>query len=452
MAGAPSTTMRALLAVSVPVAVGQFALVAMSLIDSAMVGRLGPAPLAAVSLGNVVTFTPTVFALGLLMAGAPLVAQNHGAGRDARCGAVLAQCLRLAVGLGVLLAVVLVASRPVIGLLTPDPVVASEAYRYVLWRTPGIVAYLLAMAYRIFLDGLGITRPGMVVTLAADVVNAACDALLVFGYLGVPAMGIAGAGLGGSIARIFLLVCLAALAHQPEHRRHGVGLAGWRAADAGLTRTLVRMGAPTAIQLGAEVAAFGGFAVMMGFVSTETQAAHHIAITLASSSFMIAMGFSAGATVLVGRSVGRGDLAGAARSGMQALWLNSACMGASALLFMVAPAALAHLFTPNTAVVAQAVVLIRFAAAFQLVDGAQAVLAGALRGAGDTFAPMVISLVMHWVAGIPLAWLFGVEWGRGGPGVWGAMTAMLTVLAGVLWLRWRGGRWRHIGFLDASPR
>jgi len=411
----------------------------MGLVDTAILGRYHPDALAGAGIGNALTFAIMCIGMGVVLGLDPLIAQALGAGEAARTPALVRDGVRVALRWGLALTLVLVATPLVLGLAGVEPAVADEARIYVYARALGVAPFLCQVALRAFLQAHGRTTPLIVAVLVGNVINALLDWVLVFGDAGLADLGLPGVGLPalGAIgaAAATTLVTLATVALYARTVRMIVAELGEThpaVAPPPATREIVRIGLPIGLQLLAEVAAFALVAVLAGRLGGTPAAAHQVAIQLASVSFSITVGIGSAAAVRVGLCVGQGDHRAARHAGLVSLGLAAAVMVTSALVFVLAAGPLAAIFTDRHAVVAAAIPLVQIAAVFQLSDGAQAVAAGALRGAGDTRAAFVANLIGHYAVGIPVALGLGFVVGMGAPGLWWGLSAGLTGTAVVL--------------------
>lgn len=428
-----------------PVVVTQLGLMAMGIVDAVMVGPLGSAALAATSVGNGVFFTAAVFCMGVVMALDPMIAQAAGAGRYDRVGALVWQGIWVGLLMGVPLTLLFRESREVFVLLEQPPEVAQLASDYLGWRCFGATPFLVFVAFRALLNGMEDTLPIMYMTLVANLINAAVDWLFIYGKFGLPAMGVGGAGLATSVVRFGLLVAVVFYVLRARGlRRCRLGFAGperatiWR---------LTRLGTPIGAQLAIELAVFGVTAILAGWLGTQPQAAHQIAISLASLTFMVPLGLSTAASVRVGRHIGAGVWAAAMHAGKVALGLGAFTMGGAALCFLVIPEPLASIFSPEPEVLVLAGQLLMIAAAFQIFDGVQVVGQGCLRGAGDTRTALYTNLAAHWLVGIPFGYLLAFEFGLGVHGLWWGLTLSLGLVALTLTTMFLRGGWKKLARL-----
>jgi MATE family multidrug resistance protein len=427
--------LRALVELAAPLAVAQVGNHAMTLVDTAMVGRLGAEALGGVGIGSGILLTLSLLGLGCVLGMDAPVAQALGAGDERRARRVLWHGLRLALFTGVPLAILLALSPVLLQPCGVEPRTAVEVRLYLYGRTPNVVTFLLFNALRSYLQAKGATRPVIVAMLVANVANFVGNYLLIYGDrglawlhlrpIGLPALGVMGSGSSSSIASALSVVLLAravqALPAPDDPAR--------RAADPELLRRVLGLGVPVGLQLMAEVGVFAIAGVLAGRMSARAVAAHQVAMTLSSLTFTVTVGIGAAASVRVGRHIGAGDTPAAQRAGKLALLSAVAFMGCSATLFFALPGELARALTDDPSVVRAAVPLILIAAAFQISDGLQSVAAGALRGAGDARAPLWANVVGHYAVGLPIAVALAFPLHLGAPGLWWGLLGGLTAVA-----------------------
>jgi MATE family multidrug resistance protein len=285
-------------------------------------------------------------------------------------------------------------------------------------------------------------RPRIVLWLSIGGIlfNALISWALIFGHFGLPALGLVGSGIGSTIT--WLIMCgalIAVIATDRQFRRFHL-LGRWWQFDRQRTIAMVKLGWPIGATMGLEIGVFALAAYFMGWIGAPTVAAHAVALQLAALTFMVPLGLGQAATVRVGRALGRADEAGIARAGWTAWVLGVLFMGSMALVMWSIPRELITLFLkdipPNAVTIALAVSFLRVAAAFQLVDGAQVIGAGMLRGLHDTRWPLMFALVGYWVVGLGIgAWLaFAADWK--GVGIWVGLASGLAAVAALILLRW----------------
>jgi MATE family multidrug resistance protein len=417
-----------------PNSVGMLGLMGMSVVDTLMVGHLGKAPMASVALGASWLFGLNVFALGMLRALDPVIAQAHGAGdRPAmEAGAVrgVVMALLLSVPMTALQALAVPGLR-VLGQPEPLLPLAGRWCAVVAWGIPGMFAFT---ALRQTLQAMGNMRPATVAIVLANVSNLLGNVLFIY----VLGLGAVGSALSTAIGQYIVLALTAWLARDtlaPLLRRWRAGLS-WRPVLA-----LFVIGLPLGLQMAMEAWAFHLSGVMMGWIGPTEIAANAVVSNLATLSFMVPMGVGAAAATRVGNLVGSGSRwTTAARA---ALLLGGGLMAGSATAFALAPGLLGRLYTSDPGVIAVVITLLPVVAAFQLFDGLQVVAFGVLRGAGDLRLPSLANLLGYWVLGLPLGWWLAFRGGWGAPGILtglcaGVATVSLLLLARIRWTATRG--------------
>jgi MATE family multidrug resistance protein len=427
--------LAAQLALAVPRAGQQVGLQLMGAVDTALLGRYHADALAGAGVANGVVFGISCIGMGIVMGLDTLVPQALGAGDRAGARRLLLDGLRVAMLVGLPLTLLALLVPLLLAPIGVEPSVAYEAKIYAWARAFGIAPFILQVALRSFLSAAGVTRPLIIAVVAGNLLNAVADWVFVFGdrglaevglpTIGLPAMGVIGAALATSLVQILTLGLYAiavrsmlADAPPPSPER--------------TTRRIVTLGVPVGLQLLAEVGVFALASVLAATMGRTPAAAHQVAITLASFTFSVAVGIGGAAAVRVGHAVGSGDHRGARAAGVASLMVGGVVMSISAACFVVLASPLARLFTDDAAVVAAAIPLIQIAAIFQLSDGAQAIGAGALRGAGDTRATFVANLVGHYAVGLGISLVCAFALGMGAPGLWWGLSAGLTGTAIVL--------------------
>lgn len=427
-----------------PVIAAQIGMMLMGLTDVLFVGPLGAEALAAVSVGNSVFFAILILFNGIVMAAEPLVSQSVGAGRLDRAGGHLWQAGWLALLFGVPLTLLFLDSAWAFRLLNQPPRVAALAGDYLSGRAWAVVPFLAFQAGRSFLNGIGRPRAVMIITLALNGLNVLADWAFIYGHLGLPAFGVLGAGMATSVSRVAMLLALVWVLSPPRYSDFQLGP---RRPEGRRMWQMVRLGVPIGGQQFAEVAVFAAASVLAGWLGAEAQAAHQIALSLASFTFMVPLGLSMAATVRVGHEVGRGDPDGAMRAGRVSLGLGASFMSLGALAFVTIPGLLVSAFSAPPGVHETAVGLLGIAAVFQISDGLQVTGSGCLRGAGDTRTPFLANVFSHWAVGLPLGWFLAFPMGLGVRGLWWGLTTSLTLVAVILTFLFVRGGWRRLGAL-----
>lgn len=431
--------LRDLARLAVPVTLVQVGLMAMGVVDTMMVGRVSAEAIGAVALGTVYLYGLSAFGLGLLMALDPVVAQAVGARDQPAVARGVQRGLVLAAGLSVVTAFALWPVRPVLLALGQKPEVVALATPYIQWQIPSLAAFFGFVVLRQSLQAMGRMRPIVTMMIGANLLNAALNWVLIFGHLGVPALGVTGAAIATSLGRYAMAGGLLVLAW----RELRPVLSPWRPESlerAPLVR-MVRLGAPIGTTVFLEFSVFGAVSLLMGTIGAVAIAAHQIAINIASLTFMVPLGVSSAASVLVGQAVGAGDAQQARRSGVAALAAGVGFMAFSALMLTLFPGPLARAYTHDPAVIGFAMQLIPLAGFFQVFDGTQVVSIGVLRGVGDTRTPMIVNLLGYWLVGLPVSLWLGFRTPLGAPGLWWGLVLGLAVVAMVLLVRVRRRLW-----------
>jgi MATE family multidrug resistance protein len=416
---------------------------ALTTTNLALMREIGPMATAAVTLANNLFFFFAICGLGVVTAVTPLVASSLGSqeGTTDDVRRTTQQGLWAAAIVSVPGLACLLNGETLLILLRQDPAIAREAAHYLhglAWSLPAFIGYI---ALRSAASAMGYPRAALWAALAGIAINAILAWGLTFGHLGLPELGLPGAGIATAIATWAMFLLLAAsLAYSPKFRRYRLF---HRFGQLDLERLghLMRLGIPIAITLLFEVAVFNAAAILMGILSEADLAAHGIAIQIASVSFMVPLGLAQAATVRVGMAYGAQDKHAATRSGWTAYALGVGFMSAMAVLMLVAPHLLIGAFIDlnnpaNALVVERAALFLIFAGLFQIADGAQVVASGMLRGLHDTKAPMLIAAFGYWVAGLPLGVLLAFHFGLGGAGIWLGLVSGLSAVAVLMTGRW----------------
>jgi MATE family multidrug resistance protein len=438
----PPGHLREVAALALPLVLSQLSRTAMGVIDSAMVGRLGPTELAAVGYGGIWMWTALCAFLGTATGVQTFVSQAHGAGRTQEAAGWTWQALySVAPVAGLGLAGFGLAAPTFFRVLGPSPELQGLTAAYVGMRSLGAGGLAAAMVMASYFRGLGDTRTPLAAIVAANLVNVVLDYGLIFGRLGLPEWGVAGAGAATAIAEWLYAVFLA-LAFRRRLRTGGVTRVP--RPDLGAVRRFARTAVPIGGQWVLEMLSFAFFSTLVARMGVTAMAATQALLMLLSLSFMQAVGISIAATTLVGRYVGAGNLDAVERSHRSAVKLGLGLGVTIALLFLAIPEALLRIFTDDADVLALARPLLALGAAFQLLDALGIVSGGSLRGAGDTRWPFVVETAFAWLFFLPLAWLLGIGLEGGLLGAWIAGSLWVGLISLVLLRRFGSGAWRTI--------
>ena len=433
---------REVLILAYPVVLSNLSASAMHVIDSAMVGRLGATELAAVGYGGIWMWTALTLFMGMATGVQTFVSQADGAGDSARCGRwawqgfyALAPITVLGVALFVLVFPSLLAA------LGPSAALQDHALAYVRWRALGSLGLGTLMVLASFFRGIGDTRTPLLAAVLSTLANIVLDYGLIFGHLGLPAWGVAGAGVATAVAE-----WLGAAVLIVAFRRRALARYATQAVRPVISelRRFLRTSLPIGGQWFIEMTAFALFSTLVARMGDAAMAASQALIALLSLSFMQAIGISVASATLVGRYIGAGDLASAERSHRSALGLGFVMAAGIAVLLLGAPEMLIGLFSRDPEVLRLGLPLVRLGGIFQACDALGIVATGSLRGAGDTRWPFLVQSGLAWGLSLPLAYLAGIVLGGGLLGAWLALTIYVLVLSLTLNLRFRAGAWRDI--------
>jgi multidrug resistance protein, MATE family len=424
-----------MLRVAIPVVLAELGWMSMGVVDTIMVGPLGPEAIAASGVSNSLHFALAIFGIGLMLGLDTLIAQAYGANRIDECNrwlwhglafaGIVVPCL-LALSWGLLLLVPRLGFHPQVA-----PLVETY-YGILLWSGVPLVFYAV---FRRYLQAIHAATPVMIALVTANLVNAFGNWAFIHGHLGMPAMGLSGSALATLIARIYLAgVLLAAVLWYDAKRKTGL-LRVSRAIERTRLRQLLRLGFPAASTVALEVGVFAAATALAGKLAPVAAASHQIALNIAALAFMVPLGLASAGAVRVGHAVGARSAPRAAAAGWTALLLGVAFMATAAIMFLAVPRQLIALFTQEEAVLALGSALLFVAAIFQLFDGLQGVATGILRGLGDTRTPMITNLAGHWLFGLPVGYSLCFVFGYGVIGLWiGLSTGLIIAGAVLLWV------------------
>lgn len=425
-----------MLRLALPVVLAEIGWMAMGLVDTLMVGPLGPAAIGATGMSSSIFFAIAVFGMGVMLGLDALVSQSFGADRPDDCVRWLHHGVILALVVAPLLMLLAYAAFSTIDSWGLHPDVRAMAVPYLRVITLSTLPLLLYATFRRYLQGVHAVRPVMYALVTANLVNAAGNWVLVYGRFGAPALGIAGSAWATGIARTYMALFLW-IAILREHRRRGPRHTPVPFEyDPQRILQLVRLGVPAASQVTLEVGVFAAVSVLAGRLDPVSLGSHQIAINIAALAFMVPLGLSSAAAVRVGHAVGANDPRRAVQAGWIALATGGAIMSAIALVLLAFPAPMLRPFSADARVIAIGVRLLAIAAAFQLFDGTQAVATGVLRGIGDTRTPVITNVIGHWILGLPVGYALCFWSGWGVTGLWVGLSIGLVFVAVSLTIVW----------------
>jgi multidrug resistance protein, MATE family len=446
-----------LLRLAAPLIAGELGWMSMSIVDTSMVGRLphSAVPMAAAALAQVI-FNTFAFGVGGILLGLDtLISQAFGAREIQSANRWLLHGLVLALGLGLLLTAILAFGPAVLNRMPVDHAVLAQAVPALYGLNWGVVPLLLYFTLRRYLQAAHHAKPIAFALISANLVNFAGDWLLIYGHrwilaghtIAIPAYQVVGSAWATSFARLYLMAVLV-VAILLADRRHDYGVAAAvrsrpeRRIELQHLRRLFRLGAPAGATIFVEIAVFASVTALIATLGPLPLAGHEVALQLASTTFMVPFAISAATAVRVGHALGRirtgrAQPHAASAAGWSGILAGAAFMLFAAIVFLTVPGRLSRIFTPDTTVIAAAVPLILVAAGFQFFDGIQITVTGALRGAGNTTAPLFTHLICYWVAGLPLGILLCFHFHLGAAGLWLGLLIALTGAAIVLLAVWR---------------
>lgn len=411
-------------------------------VDLVMLGRVSVHALDAASLGRVWVLGTLVFGMGMLLGLDPVATQAWGAGDRARFRRTLGAGLVCAGWVSVPVSAVWLLTGPVLRRFGQSAELASDAARYAWVQIPGLPFFLGFFVVKQVLQAKGSVWPAMWITFGANLFNAAVNWVLIFGRLGAPRLEVVGAGIATSLTHVFLFAALVLWARRELPRLRWLATLR-RGAQWAWQREIVRYGWPVAIQLALEMWTFQITTLLAGRLGEVPLAAHTVAITCASLTFMMPLGVSLAAVVRVGNLIGAGKPEEARRAAWLAFAVGGGLMMVSGVGFWLGRWELPTLFTRNAAAVALAATVLPVAAAFQVVDGLQVVGGGILRGMGKTLPAALFNLLGFYGLALPLGWWLGFELGLGVRGLWWGLASGLATVAllliGYVW-KWGPGR------------
>ncbi|MGJ3234989.1 MATE family efflux transporter [Marivirga sp.] len=418
-----------------PVVLSQLGHVLVGTADSVMVGRVGTAELAAVSVANAVFSVTMMFGIGVSFGLTPLVAQSDGEGNHRSSMRFMKHSFVINVIFGIILFSFLLFGGYILDVLDQPKEVVVLAKPYLAVIGFSLLPFMVFQTFKQFAEGLSLTKQAMYITLGANVINIVLNYILIFGKLGFEPMGLLGAGWATLISRIIMAIGMVYFVR--HYRKFKVywkyfKVTVWNAVS---FKQLLNLGVPTGFQYIFEVGAFASAAIMIGWMGKIPLASHQVAMNLASISYMMATGISAAATVRVGNQLGQRDIPTMRIAAFTCFLMAIIFMSFTGLLFMGLNDYLPMLYTSDQEVIPIASSLLIIAALFQLSDGVQVVGLGALRGMGDVKLPTAVTFMAYWVIGLPSGYLLAFVLGLQEKGVWYGLLIGLSVTAVILFIR-----------------
>ena len=432
---------RALLSLGLPLVGSHVAQMLIGVTDTVMLGWYDITDLAALSVSGPVFFIVFIFGSGFAWAVTPMVASALSQDDERQVRRVTRMGLWLSILFGLLTVPVFFFAEPIFLAIGQDADVARQAGHYMPYLGLGIIPALMVQVLKSYLSALELTRAILLAVIGAAILNGCVNYLLIFGNLGAPQLGIAGAGIAslGSHLASLLALCVYAVRKRPEHAL----FRNLHRPDPEALRAVFTIGLPIGFTLLAEVGLFAASSVMMGWLGEIPLAAHGIALQIASVTFMVPLGLSQAVTVRVGRAHGRQDSEELRAAALAGMLLAGIAVVATITAFLTIPEMLIGLFVDpddpaRPAILATGTSLLAMAALFQLVDFGQVMGLGMLRGVQDTRVPMIMAIVSYWMIGLPVSYAMGFLFDWGGQGVWlGLSVGLATACIGMQFRFWR---------------
>ena len=427
-----------------PVMLGMLGHTFVGFIDNVMVGQLGTAQLAAVSLGNSFMFIAMSLGIGFSTAITPLIAEADAEHDFEKGKSTFKHGLFLCTVLGVSLFLLVLLAKPLMYFMKQPVEVVELAIPYLDLVAFSLIPLIVFQGIKQFSDGLSMTRYPMYATILANILNIVFNYVLIFGKFGFPELGIVGAAYGTLISRFAMVWYLWALLHKKEKSKAFVAQIKFFVLDKLMLKKLLSLGSPSAMQMFFEVGVFTAAIWMSGLLGKNPQAANQIALNLSSMTFMVATGFSVTAMIRVGNQKGLQNYVNLRRIAYSIFLLGIIMALIFAFLFFIFHNQLPKLYVDfddaknladNTEVAGIASKLLIAAAIFQLSDSIQVLVLGALRGLQDVKIPTIITFVSYWLIGFPISWFLGKETAYGSFGIWLGLLAGLTTAAILLYIR-----------------
>ncbi len=444
---------RAIMVLGLPLIGGHLGQVAIGVTDTMMLGWYGVTELAALTAAGSWFFVLFLMGSGFAWAVMPMVAASHAEEDDTAIRRATRKGLWLSLAFATLAMPLMIWSQPVLRALGQTEDVARLGSEYLRIAGWGIFPALIVMTLKSYLAALERTQIVFWITAVAAITNALANYALIFGHWGAPELGIAGAAFASLATQVVMLIGVVSyvLLRLPQHT---IFARFWRP-DWDMLGRVFRLGWPIGLTNLSEVGLFAASAFMMGWLGEVPQAAHGIALQLASITFMVHLGLSNVATIRAGNAMGRHDLPHMRRGAYTVTALSVAMALATIVLFVAMPEPLISLFLGRDVagrdeIMAIGIFLLAMAAIFQLVDGAQVIALGLLRGVQDTRVPMILAAVSYWVIGMPCSYLFGFVLGWGGVGVWLGLVVGLACAGVALMLRFWGSSMPRLAKSEAA--
>ncbi len=427
---------RRIIAVSIPIILGNMTQIILGIIDSAMVGSIDSVLLAGSALVNNILAIPFIMGIGLSYAISPLVATANGNDEKQRSfhiavnGFLLCAIFAVIVGIGIHL------GSNIVFHLDQDEAVANVSREYLIIMGWSTVPMLMFLSLKQFTDGLEFTRTAMYLALSSIPLNIFLNYLFIFGKFGLPRYELFGAGIGTLVTRIVIFIALlVVILKTDKYAPYRVHFKDSMRIRMRTLRRLLKIGIPSSLQYAMESGAFAVSGIMIGWFGAIQLAAHQIAMSVAALTFMVSMGLSAAGSILVGNHLGRRDLEGARLVGKKTLIMGLIYGVCCALLYILTNNYIPYFFNDEPQVIKYAAMLLIFAGVFQISDAIQAIGVGLLRGLYDVKIPTILISISYWVIGIPFGYYLAFHTSLESRGIWIGLVTGLSIAASTMTYR-----------------
>lgn len=433
------------LKLAIPVVISQLGHTLVQTSDTIIVGHFaGTISLAAVSLATSIFMVPMIIGIGISYGSTPLIAQHNGRGESIECGQLLSNSLFINLITGIILfGLVCLGSVYFLDDLHQSPQVLLKAKPFLMLLGLSVIPMLVFNTFKQFAEGLGFTKQAMMISIWGNVLNICLGITFVKGLFGIHPMGIMGVGYSTLIDRCVMSIVMGVYVFRSSNfKRYLKDFSIWNVSRV-RSLSILKIGAPVALQYTFEISAFSAAAVLVGTIGVLQQAAHQVAINLASITYMMSSGVSAAAAIKSGNYFGIKNHDSLRLSANASYHVVLVFMTLTALVFTFGNNLLPWIYTSDNRVVLIAAQLLILAAVFQLFDGAQVVGLGILRGMGDVNIPTGITFLAYWVIGLPIGYYWGIHLNWGINGIWYGLVLGLMVSAILLYIRYKSISKRH---------
>lgn len=426
------------LEIAIPVSISQLGHILVGNVDTAVSGKwLGENALHSATLAYTIFWVLMIFGIGASIGATSLIAQADGEENKNEIKSLLMHSCVVDFLIGVFITVMMICSIYVYPYISDKPHIIKDAIPFGIILSFSMIPIMMYQVFKQFMEGLAITRQATLISLTSNVVNVVFIVVLTFGWAGLPEMGLNGIAWATFIARLYMLAAIVVFFLRDARFRFYRNAFSDVPIRMQKIFSLLRMSVPMGMQMALEAGAFSFAAILVGYIGTNEVAAHQVALSMAAVTYMISSGLAASANVRVGYEFGRKDYEQLWMAGISNVHMALVLMGTFALMFVLLRSFLPWLYSDNTIVISMASSLLFICAMFQISDGVQATLLGALRGIGDVKIPTLLVLCGYWAFGLPLGWFLAFRMNMNVFGIWYGLLMALTCIAITLYLRFR---------------